>query len=854
MASATLHVRFIGHGIGRVPSNVHRNEGGAGVSRINVLVAMTSGDYLAEGIASRVNARADMTLVRARCVYATELESILPSIPASVPCALVLVGRPSETDELAREWLDRRADLVVLQADLVGAVRVAMRDPRLDSLLAAIAGLVEEVGNRGRQRFARFELVAMDAPARPRRLLDASIAWVHSILRSAVARVPEDAREMRTLILGSLDASPGAGVVVGVNDAASTETALDEALAAPDAQDEPLAAADRAFALGSLEFRLLLLTLAPELDHRFQRCFGLLLDDMSRRVGTLALHHALLGLKRGELADGALARWQLFEGIAGRPAAADEPLRLDPWFARWLLGERDALGEDPLVRRAVRTVQWGGAGLMQRNEESDRAAELMGMLRRGAGAQWIVLGGDHAAEWRALVVLGASSQGAVPIRVEASRVVGADALDVEECAKRIGRMALLNGDPLVVDAVALNEDGSDDERMRTFLAALGATGCCGIVVARDEARVVRLLGGMTLELPHGEPMPFDARVAALRAAASATGAYLADDDARAMAARYPLQVDGLEHAMRLARSRATDSTTSEPTLARFTMALKDVAAESLSHLAERIEPVFDLDEVVLPADRKEQLVEIVDNIRLAPRVMDEWKFGAQLPYGRGVTALFHGPSGTGKTMAAIGIARRLGIQLLRLELSRMVSKYIGDTEKNIDRVFTDAQRSGSAILIDEADALLGKRSEVKDAHDRYANIEVAYLLQRMETYEGLAILTTNMRQNLDPAFLRRLRFIIDFPRPDVAARERIWRQCLPRESHVLDDAAFRQLARRVDLTGGHIRQVTLRAAFGAAAAGVQIGLEHIAHAARAEFAKLGMPPAELDLSSSRKAA
>ena len=160
-------------------------------------------------------------------------------------------------------------------------------------------------------------------------------------------------------------------------------------------------------------------------------------------------------------------------------------------------------------------------------------------------------------------------------------------------------------------------------------------------------------------------------------------------------------------------------------------------------------------------------------------MLDGWKFRDQLPYGRGVTALFFGPSGTGKTMAAIGIARRLGIQLLRLDLSRVVSKYIGDTEKNIDRVFTDAQRSGAAILIDEADALLGKRSEVKDAHDRYANIEVAYLLQRMEAYDGLAILTTNMRQNLDPAFLRRLRFIVDFPRPDAEARERIWRQCLP---------------------------------------------------------------------------
>src|ERR1041384_3593707 len=193
-------------------------------------------------------------------------------------------------------------------------------------------------------------------------------------------------------------------------------------------------------------------------------------------------------------------------------------------------------------------------------------------------------------------------------------------------------------------------------------------------------------------------------------------------------------------------------------------------------------------------------------------------------------------------MAALGIARALDVQVLRIDLSRIVSKYIGDTEKNIDRVFAEAQAAGAALLIDEADALLGKRSEVKDAHDRYANIEVAFLLQRMEAYEGLAILTTNLRQNLDAAFLRRLRFIIDFPRPDADAREKIWRKCLPADSHELDDATFRQLARRIDLTGGHVRQITLRAAFVAAAANSKIAIEHIAHATRAELAKLGLPP------------
>jgi SpoVK/Ycf46/Vps4 family AAA+-type ATPase len=193
-------------------------------------------------------------------------------------------------------------------------------------------------------------------------------------------------------------------------------------------------------------------------------------------------------------------------------------------------------------------------------------------------------------------------------------------------------------------------------------------------------------------------------------------------------------------------------------------------------------PKFALDDVILPRPGRDQLDEIVANVRLASRVLDQWGFGEKLPYGRGVAVLFHGPSGTGKTMAAQGIAGELGIEIFALDLSRVVSKYIGDTEKNIDAVFTDAQRSGAAVLINEADALFGKRSEVKDAHDRYANIEVAYLLQRMEDFEGLAILTTNIRQNLDPAFLRRLRFVIEFPRPDAASREEIWKQCLPEKS------------------------------------------------------------------------
>lgn len=251
---------------------------------------------------------------------------------------------------------------------------------------------------------------------------------------------------------------------------------------------------------------------------------------------------------------------------------------------------------------------------------------------------------------------------------------------------------------------------------------------------------------------------------------------------------------------------------------------------------------------MLPSDRRQQLDDIVSHVLHAGTVLNTWGFGAQLPYGRGVTALFTGPSGTGKTMAAQAIGKALKRTVFAVDLSRVVSKFIGETEKNLDAVFVEAERVGAVLLFDEADALFGKRSEVKDAHDRYANIETAYLLQRMEAFSGLAILTSNFGQNLDSAFLRRLRFAVEFPRPDAAAREKIWRQCLPQEAPLAEDLDLHFLARRVEITGGNIRQITLRAAFSAAAEGEPINLNHILNATRAEVLKLGMPGLARELS------
>jgi SpoVK/Ycf46/Vps4 family AAA+-type ATPase len=237
--------------------------------------------------------------------------------------------------------------------------------------------------------------------------------------------------------------------------------------------------------------------------------------------------------------------------------------------------------------------------------------------------------------------------------------------------------------------------------------------------------------------------------------------------------------------------------------------------------------------------QKEILQDIVAQVQHRPTVYDAWGFAEKNSRGLGITVLFAGASGTGKTMAAEVLAQALRLDLFRIDLSTVVSKYIGETEKNIRRVFDAAEAGGAILLFDEADALFGKRSEVKDSHDRYANIEVSYLLQRMESYRGLAILTTNMKSALDSAFLRRIRFIVQFPFPDAAQRAQIWSRIFPQKSPIeaLDVEKLAQLS----VTGGNIKNMALTAAFLAADAREPIRMTHVLRAARSEYAKLEKP-------------
>ena len=801
-----------------------------------------------------------MQLVGNRVLVTDEIRKYLQAVPVSSGCVLVVVGQPTKTLGWADQYLSQRENLVVLQVDKLGdEVRLAVLNPKLETLLAAVKDLCEHVGLKVHYEVSKSETHAFGG----RKLLCAAINWIHVVMRSSVQRALDENGDgtgfsvTGETLLQMLDASSAAKSVLH-----HADEALVNALTSERNATEPLLVAYRAFDFQFLEFRLMLLAMAPELDVCYQRCIGYLQDDMSRRVGSLSLYCGLLGdapIVRSEFARQG-DKWRQF-ALDSQVTSADEPLNFDRYLAQWLLGESLALREEPKVRMALRSRPWPGARILCHTDERKEAIDLFSSIaptqaddaddqQNPCGDYWTLLTGEDSARWRGLLELGAEHFNAELIRVEPIRFLNANATEIEEIANRLGRLASLTRDVLVVDLATLDETQVFDFA-ELFIPFLVDTRCRATIICRQATPLIKQLESVTFRALSLRPTSQANRMTAFEVAANMANARLSYGEAKDLATRYPLALDDLSYATRLAIGRESES---NDAMARFTKACRELANQSLSHLADRLEPVFRLDDVILPADRKRQLSEIVEHVQFADQVLDGWKFREQLPFGRGVTALFFGQSGTGKTIAAMGIAHALGTQLLRVDLSRVVSKYIGDTEKNIDRIFNDAQESGSAILFDEAESLLGKRSEVKDAHDRYANIEVAYILQRMEAHEGLVILTTNLRQNIDAAFLRRLRFIVEFPRPDANAREQIWRFCLPTDSHALNDSDFRQLARKIDLTGGHIRQITLRAAFIAVAAGSRIGLAHIVDATRAEFAKLGLPPVEIDLGADRSAA
>jgi len=577
----------------------------------------------------------------------------------------------------------------------------------------------------------------------------------------------------------------------------------------------------RSFQLDQLDLELLLIALAPDADPRFERFYGYLQDDVSRRRASIGLSLELCGLP----STSALARNRLSSG--------------GPLIEAALILVED--GDRPFLTRSLRVPDRVAAHLLGSDEPEAALAGLTLTCQPAAAPEGGVL-----ARW-----LGGRDRGLAYVR-EQSGASGAS-LAVSALGEA-GRASL------VLDLERLR--GDDDVRLMGILAArearlldaaliatpidaLSARGMAAVRAFAELPGVVILVGSKGWDPAWSRTVPLLLEVGGATAAQRESqwrerldGETPPDFDLLSTVGQYRLTADQVWRAAIAARLQAAahGRRVDEADLKAGARAQN---AAGLERLARRIEPAVAFQDLVLPAEVLELLVDLVVRARQREVVLGTWRMGGASSRRRGLTALFAGPSGTGKTMAAEVLAMELGLDLYVVDLATVVDKYVGETEKNLDRIFAEAERVNGVLLFDEADALFGKRSEVRDAHDRYANVEVAYLLQRMELFDGIAVLATNLRANLDEAFARRLDSVIDFPEPEPDARRRLWERCLGTRMPRGDDLDLDFLAEAFKLSGGNIRNIVIAAAYMAAESRVPVTMTDLVRATQREYAKLG---------------
>lgn len=600
--------------------------------------------------------------------------------------------------------------------------------------------------------------------------------------------------------------------------------------------DAPLFVLVDVFGLSALDIFILLIALAPDVDRRYERIYGYLQDDVTLRRASV---HLVMNLLGGDPEQRAavwerlqpgmpLREYRLIEldAAPNRPnsAALTQILRVDLRLVAFVMGSPLV---DERVRQAVTFMPAGGESHLPDNM-------LQALFAQFPTAPLIAMQGRHTLEMHetASALCTAHNMPLLQIR-------GRFLVDQDVPLSLLWRLALREG--YLLRAALLISDWDlllDDKRQLApeLWAQLVRYPAPVFLCMRDHwepddpYRERRLL-----RLPF--PIPdFDARLYLWRSAVQ--GAEIAEPVLRELASRYRFdraQVRrAVQHAYDLAATAG--SPLQDSYLQQGAQALSRI---HLGQYARHVEARATWKNLILPPEQVEILRELLDRARLAHIVQDEWGFSGGFTSATGISALFAGDSGTGKTLSAQVIAGELGLPLYKIDLSGVVSKYIGETEKNLRTIFEAAHANNAILFFDEADALFGKRSEVKDAHDRYANIEVAYLLQQIEEYEGIAILATNLRQNLDDAFTRRLDFMIDFPFPEPEYRERIWQVHFPPQAPMAADVNLHELAERYELAGGNIKNAALAAAYLAAADGGIITRTHIHNAIRREHQKMG---------------
>ncbi len=632
---------------------------------------------------------------------------------------------------------------------------------------------------------------------------------------------------------------PGTELAVHNEHVAAAEAALDAALAAT---PEPLLARlRRGFSLSRLDLTIIAILLAPELDHELERAYTFAVDDFTRKRGDVGFITRLIGAGDPETADLALTRFDdgaplrrhgvVALAAAGEAAATMRAARLTDRIASFLRGH-DTI--DELVRGFVRPSSPQPIGGIVMPQET--LGQIVRALdpRRGP-ARLLLAGPDGSGRALAVEAILAAS-GRRSLRVDLAGIVAEG---------RVGeRLAAALREAALRDAAAILEGGATirDEVPRALVNAItdGVDGLDVPIVLTLATRPAWLAQAVPELLELDIPAPtFRERVELWTRSLPPP---LADPaDLETVAARYGFTGATIARAARraAATARLRDPDGPKVSLDDLGDAARLMFSHRLGGMAQRIPTGFRWDDLVLQKETLDAVREVTRFARFRPFLLEDWGFAAKLPYGRGVSAILAGPPGTGKTMVAQLLAKELGYDLYRIDLSQVVNKYIGETEKNLAKIFDEAESSHAVLFFDEADSLFAKRTDVKSSNDRYANLEVNYLLQRMETYDGVTLLATNLEQGIDEAFKRRVRFSIMFELPEEDERRKLWVSMFPKQVPLDANIDWDLIAKRFEMAGGYIKKAALRAALTAAEANRAISTNDILEAARQEYREMG---------------
>jgi hypothetical protein len=613
------------------------------------------------------------------------------------------------------------------------------------------------------------------------------------------------------------------------------------------------------FGLSPAEVDLLLIALAPELIPKYETLYAYLQNDVTRKRPSVDLAFDLIcrseiekGLARRFFSpQSPLVRHQLVylceESQDRKPPLLRKFLKLDDAVVSFLLGHAPESGphRELYAPSAGKAAVDGDAALRARMENLARH------LKHLAPASSVVQIVGETIEMARSGAMGLANAMALPLLLCTLGAAGESEKEATEWMAARVRDAMLSGALFAFDSSESDDGGSESLRTKVYES-----------VFWEQIRNFRGTAILLVKRAARVAVPLDCRFIRFELAANsfasrrrnweeALNGRSAGLDVGRLADGFRFSAGQIHQTVELATGIAAlrNPEIPDPNMQDLLEAGRSLTTPHLQRFASRVEPRYTWRDIILTRDRVEQLKNIAARIKFRHRVQQEWGFGRNLSRGKGLNVLFTGPSGVGKTMAAEVLASDMALDLYEIDLSSVVSKYIGETEKNLSEIFREAESTQAMLFFDEADALFGRRTEIKDAHDRYANIEINFLLQRVEQFDGLVVLATNMQRNLDDAFLRRIHEIVEFPFPDESLRERIWRCHLPADAPRDEDIDFGFLARQFKLAGGSIKNIVVSAAYRAAQDERPIRMSDLVLATKAEHQKLGRLCVKADFGS-----